>query len=348
MTMFISLKRLTSLLLIGIVSSSAYAQDVDDLGFVEAIPLHRAPPVYPRNELIDGNAGMAEIEFMIDEAGQVFAPRILRSTATKFESAALAAVKSYRYEPAMFNDKAVQSRTSISIQFIVEGEIEGVSKRFSSMYKRVLKELEADQPKLSKIDQSMSSMLAAGNLSSYALARYNLLELGVARAFGNLPQQMEAIRKLLMFDGRVSEKNRALDKGMLQRVRYSLFYSLVSTQRYAEALELHSTIKRKDQSVALQLSSTVAKIEQLRQGGGQSVIDIDLGVRGYSIEYLLNNSLGIVDVEGVITSLNLRCQRKFKQLSFAAGSEYQLPKSWGACLLEVVGEPGTVAKLVQY
>lgn len=348
MTPFLRLNWPAWVLLIGLASSNVYAQGVDDLGFVEAVPLHRAPPVYPRSELIDGNAGMAEIEFMIDEAGQVFAPRILRSTAPNFENAALAGVKRYRYKPAMFDGRAVQSRTSIVIRFSVIGESEGVSKRFSRMYKRVLRELDADEPKLSKIDQSMRSMLVAGSLSSYALARYSLLELGVAMSFGDLPQQMDAIRKLLMFDKGVSEKNRALDKDTVQDVRYSLFNSLLRTQRYAEALEVYSTIKWEGEKVSPELINTVAKIEKLRQDGVQSLIDIDLGERGYSIEHLLNNSLAVVDVDGAITSLNLRCQRKFKQLSFTAGSEYQLPKSWGACLVEVVGEPGTVAKLVQH
>jgi TonB family protein len=348
MNIFMSLKRSAWMLLIGIASSNVYAQGADDLGFVEVVPLHRAPPVYPKSELIDGNSGMAEIEFMIDEAGQVFAPRILRSTAANFESAALAGVKLYRYEPAMFNGKAIQSRAAIIIKFEVEGENEGVSKRFSRMYKRVFKELDSDEPELSKIEQSMNSMFIAGNLSTYALARYSLLELRVAMSFGDLSQQMDATRKLLMFDKDVSEKNRALDKSTLQSVRYSLFNSLVRTQRFAEALEVYSTIKWEGEKVTPELISTVAKIEQLRQDGGQSVIDIDLGERGYSIEHLLNNSLTVVDVDGVITSLNLRCQRKFKQLSFVAGSDYQYPKSWGPCLVEVVGEPGTVAKLVQY
>jgi thioester reductase-like protein len=120
------------------------------------------------------------------------------------------------------------------------------------------------------------------------------------------------------------------------------------TQRYAEAFKVYSTIRRESENDAPQLISTVAKIDQLRQDGSQSVIDIDVGERGYSIEHLLNNSLAVVDVEGTITSLNLRCQRKFKQLSFVSGSDYQLPKSWGPCLVEVVGEPGTVAKLVQH
>ncbi|MFT6098911.1 MAG: TonB family protein [Arenicella sp.] len=347
-TMFVSLKRSVWVLLIGVTFSSAYAQDVDGLGFAEAVPLHRAPPVYPRSELINGNAGMAEIEFMVDETGRVFAPRILRSTAASFESATLAAVKLYRYEPAMFDGKAVQSRASIVIQFEVEGENEGVSKRFSRMYKRVFKELDSDEPELSKIEQSMNSMFIARNLSTYALARYSLLELRAAMSFGNLPQQIDAIRKLLMFDKDVSEKNRALDKGTVQRVRYSLFNFLVRTQRYAEALGVYSTIKWEGEKITPELISTVAKIEKLRQEGGQSVIDIDLGERGYSIEHLLNNSAAVVDVDGAITSLNLRCQRKFKPLSFAARSEYKYPRSWGPCLVEVVGEPGTVARLVQY
>jgi TonB family protein len=346
--MFLGLKRAIWILAISAVSSSVYAQDVDAPSFIAAVPLERGSPVYPGIELINANSGMAEIELMIDTDGRVFAPIVLRSTATRFENAALLALKDYVYKPAMFNGESVKSRTSIRISFLIEGEAEGVNRRFSRMFKRVTNELDAAEPNLSRIDKSMVSMLAAGNLSSYALARYNLLGLRVAIAFGDLPEQIEATRKLLMFDQRVSIKNRTLNANTLKSVRYSLFHSLLSTQRYAEALELYTEMKEADQSEDPNLESMVAKIQQLRQSDAQSVIDINIGARGYSVEHLLKHSISIVDVDGTVTSLKFRCERKFKELPFSAESDYRLPKSWGGCLLEIVGEPGTVAKLVQY
>lgn len=211
------------------------------------------------------------------------------------------------------------------------------------------KELGRAEPDLEKIRASMNNMLSAGNLSSYAIARYSLLELRVAIAFGNVDQQIEATKKLLMFENRVSEKNRALDAEILNSVIRSLFFSLISTQRYAEAMGLYAVIQEEeDESLATELSITIAKIQQLRQSDSQSVIAIDLAERGYSVEHLLKNSLAIIDVEGAITSLKFRCERKFKLLPFALGAEYRLPKSWGQCVLETVGKPGTMAKLVQY
>jgi len=46
--------------------------------------------------------------------------------------------------------------------------------------------------------------------------------------------------------------------------------------------------------------------------------------------------------------LKLRCTKKFKQLDFVPEAEYQIPKSWGLCKVQVIGDPGTDVVYAQF
>jgi len=279
-------------MLVAIVASGVNAQGADDTCcFVEATLLKHAKPVYPLNELISYNEGMAEIEMMIDIEGKVFAPTVIRSTSKRFEKVALAAARKYVYEPATYNGKPVQSRTSVRIRFLVSGEKEAVSRRFASAYRKAAKELDKAEPKQIIADKLMQRMKSVGSLTSYALARYNLVALRYATVFGDIDQQIEATHRLLMFDKEISEKGRMLDEEMFKRVRHSLFFLLVKTQRYAEALDLYYEIQKQDPMAEIELNDVVVKIENLKKSGDVTAINIRLGTNGYVLEKLFKNSI---------------------------------------------------------
>lgn len=75
--------------------------------------------------------------------------------------------------------------------------------------------------------------------------------------------------------------------------------------------------------------------------------DIAINKKGYTIEYLFKNTFALFDVSGLIESINLRCQNKYQTLEFEVEKEFSVPKSWGKCELEIIGDPGTSANLVQ-
>jgi len=56
----------------------------------------------------------------------------------------------------------------------------------------------------------------------------------------------------------------------------------------------------------------------------------------------------VSDIKGNVQVLKFRCDRRFKELVFQADSEYKIPASWGECLVEIVGEPNSLATLIQF
>ena len=334
-----------SLLLIG--ANIVVVQGASKTGYEPAFPIKRGQPIFPKSDLRKGDSGMAEIEMMIDPNGKVFAPVALRSTSVNFERAALDAVKKYDYKPAYFDGEPVESRTSIRINFSIYEEKDAVSRRFASHYKKAMTELAKPFPELEKIKNIMRKMKSSGGLTLYALARYNLVSMRSAMVFGDLDQQIEATRNLLLFDQGVDDESRMLDAELLVTVRRSLFASLLKTQRYAEALMLFKVIEKEDSVTASTLAGTVAKLAQLKDDDSHVSVNIALGERGYALEHLFKRNLSLFDVEGEIKALKFRCSHRFQEFLFKVDSEYQIPNSWGSCLVEVVGQPGSIAKLVQ-
>jgi len=349
MLVFIYRKSIYLLLLLSFsISSSLLAQDSSNSGFIPASSIKLPRPIYPKTELSDGNAGMVEIEMMIDENGKVFSPVILRSTAQRFEDAALTASKEYVYAPATYNGKPVQSRKSIRISFFISEQKDAVSREFSYLYRRAIKELNKAEPSPKKINKLLSRMKLQESLTSYALARYNLVALHAAVSFGEADHQIEATRKLLMFDKQTTDKGRALDAETTMSVRTSLFFLLVRTQRYAEALSVYRAIKRENPKAAVDFEEMVSKIRLFENSEGAAEVAVDLGSRGYVVEKLFKKSLMVSDIKGNVQVLKFRCDRRFKELVFQADSEYKIPASWGECLVEIVGEPNSLATLIQF
>ncbi len=71
-----------------------------DEGDGEYLPIYQVPPQYPRQALMNRVEGWVVVEFTIDTQGQVKSPRVIDSTPKGvFDSAALNAVKRFRFKP---------------------------------------------------------------------------------------------------------------------------------------------------------------------------------------------------------------------------------------------------------
>lgn len=62
----------------------------------------------------------------------------------------------------------------------------------------------------------------------------------------------------------------------------------------------------------------------------------------------LRRQIGIEDVEGHISGLDLRCAWHRAVLTYDPGVALRLPEDWGTCDVYVYGEPETTFTLVEY
>ena len=103
--------------------------------------IKRAPPYYPRSGLQKGQEAWVDINFMVDVNGKTFAPVVTDSTGFKyFESAALGALKRYKYVLALDNGMPVEASESVRIRFEIEGGA-SAKKKFRLNYESFIEAL---------------------------------------------------------------------------------------------------------------------------------------------------------------------------------------------------------------
>lgn len=77
----------------------------------------QASPSYPFQARRDGMAGEVMVDFMVDEAGRVMDPRIVRSSHPIFDEPTLRAVTKWRFEPGRRDGKIVKFRMTVPVVF---------------------------------------------------------------------------------------------------------------------------------------------------------------------------------------------------------------------------------------
>lgn len=95
-------------------------------GFVSATVLDNPPrtrsqlaPVYPYEARVNARNGEVTVEFVVDEAGRVLDPHVLRSSNPLFEAPTLRAVAKWRFEPGRKGGRVVRFRMAVPVEFAV-------------------------------------------------------------------------------------------------------------------------------------------------------------------------------------------------------------------------------------
>lgn len=84
----------------------------------DVIPLVRVPPVYPRRALMAKLQGTVTMEVMINPDGTVSDAKVLESNPARlFDSAALNAIKRWKFRPKIVNGSPVPQRARQTIDF---------------------------------------------------------------------------------------------------------------------------------------------------------------------------------------------------------------------------------------
>ncbi|AOS44114.1 transport protein TonB [Lacunisphaera limnophila] len=79
--------------------------------------VRRDPPLYPYNAAKAGLNGKVQIEFIVDEAGDVINPHVVRSNNPWFERPALDAVLKWKFEPGRKGGRPVKVRANQLLEF---------------------------------------------------------------------------------------------------------------------------------------------------------------------------------------------------------------------------------------
>lgn len=77
----------------------------------------QAPPQYPFEARHGGRGGEVLVEFVVDEAGRVLEPRVVRSLDPIFDEPTLRAVAKWRFEPGKRHGVIVRFRMAVPVVF---------------------------------------------------------------------------------------------------------------------------------------------------------------------------------------------------------------------------------------
>jgi protein TonB len=87
-------------------------------GNSQVVPLVRINPQYPRNELLAGVEGWVKVRFTVEPDGSVSSPKVIQSKPPRvFDTAALRAIKKWKFKPKVVNGIAVQQDGTQLIEF---------------------------------------------------------------------------------------------------------------------------------------------------------------------------------------------------------------------------------------
>ena len=87
-------------------------------GNSQVVPLVRINPQYPRNELLAGVEGWVKVRFTVEPDGSVSSPKVVQSKPPRvFDTAALRAIKKWKFKPKVVNGVAVQQDETQLIEF---------------------------------------------------------------------------------------------------------------------------------------------------------------------------------------------------------------------------------------
>jgi TonB family protein len=108
------------LVYITMILGAAAAFGAGDAPDTKPTPIRTPPPVYPAVLRAGNVEGTVILAVAIDEKGEVTACTVTKSTDKRFESAAIDAVRKWRFSPATKDKAPVSCQVTLPIRFQAE------------------------------------------------------------------------------------------------------------------------------------------------------------------------------------------------------------------------------------
>jgi hypothetical protein len=307
---------------------------------------YRATPAYPREELRSGNAGGVSLVFLVDRHGKPFAPTVLGSTATSFEITSLNVLTTYQFPPSPDSETNVIGRVLLNIYYELETYPSRPSKKFNKLYKKIFRQINDESKDPESLARSLRKMQKINSIPPSAIGYLNLLEYKFASKFGTQNEQLIELQTADIGFTHRSESNKKLEQ-----LRVFNLDNLIRTQRnlkdYGSALYNFELLRKVDADTASIVAKEIKEVFVWMNNDESLETPVVIPERGNTSFYLLKNRMSIRKTSGTFTKVILRCDRMHHELEFTNELTFDIPKEWGTCHLEVIGDSGSTATLTQ-
>ena len=114
------------------------------------LPSHGTAPVHPHQLKIEGINGWVTMEYIVTKEGYVLDAKVIKSNHPDFSAAALAAIRMWRFGPAMIDGEPVACRMQIVFEFLLR---EGIPNEQIAMPSETFEASEERKPKTMSVEE---------------------------------------------------------------------------------------------------------------------------------------------------------------------------------------------------
>ncbi|MCF2856986.1 energy transducer TonB [Pseudoalteromonas sp. SMS1] len=309
-----------------------------------AIPIKRTSPRYPANAARKGQEGWVQVSYVVNEKGEVESAVVENSSGiASFEKAALRAVKSWEFSPATQNKKPVkQCQNQIQLDFRLHQADKGVSRKFLTRYKKLVTDIENDA--LENVPQQITELRAL-NLGNFTEDSY--FWFAKSRYYNKVGDQVKELHALDNFihQGKDYMKREVFVASVARAIALKLDQNKLKSA--ARTFEMLSET-RGAEAYTKELFPYIDKVQALIDDKNRPI-----WVQGKISEHalwrheLVRNAFTIANIQGDLTSLEVRCANQYSVYEITQGIQWNIPQSWQGCLVFVHGRQGASFNLIE-
>lgn len=339
-------------LLLAMLPVVAVPQEVLDAVYTVPTTDKDVMPHYPDIELQQGQEAVVHVNFMVDQDGKVFDAMVSRSTGSRsFDQAALRALNRTRFEPARLDGVAIVGSASYKYVFTIPDN-DGASTGFVRDYRKFQKALqkseqEGGKDELQKQIDALQLRQKRGGSNHYENAFLNLAQYQFAERYGTALEQMQYLHGALSWSDSTDDPV-YFDKQEVIEMRRSLLMLQLRNKYFGEAEDTYALLQESGDAEAEKLfGEAMQEAQRLKQDDREYGLPLVLEDDGSVWLRLFKHRIAFLVDEGRLDEVKLRCERNRVAFAVEAEAQYEIPKDWGRCSLQVMGTPQARFTLVQ-
>lgn len=332
-----------------------YSQEAVEV-FQGPKPVEMVSPRYPQSAAMRNEEGLVLINVMIDEGGKPYEPVVIDSSGNDFfREAALRAMEDSIFEPATDDGVPVDSSITYLYRFILDQDNPGARSQFVRRYRTFIDRMQSYTSDFnrsaveSRIQSAYERLLKVEAKNHYENAFLSFAEFLYAQQYGSEVEQVGHLRSALSFTTSGEDGNLYLSDENAMAARRILFNLEVKNYYFTEALDTFGEMKKRNDDEGVGLFQSTYE-ELLRLKGAETSYSIPASLSQFGTWHidLFKNNFYFDNVDGVVSEVKLRCDKKFVIIPIDLELSYAIADEWGDCSMEVLGEAATTFEIVQH
>jgi TonB family protein len=295
---------------------------------------------YPEDLRLHSKEGWVNVSFMVDPQGKPYELMVTDASGDAgFKKNALKLVSQWQFNPATLDGQAVDSAMEFKVIYAITGFGEGARPQFSKAYRDLFKYVNANDK--AGADAAMRK-LSVDNL--YEDAYFGFAQSVYAQKWGTESEQLAGLSRAVAHENGA----RFLPKKQFIVALSAMLPLQVRARDFSGALQSFVKLQKlgADEALLATFKPTIDQINALKDNDRSFSVPGEI-VDGSWCLPLFKRKFSVDVTSGHLSEVKLRCERKYVFFAFDPTLEYKVSEKYGACLLQLTGDPGTKFKLMQ-